>query len=127
MSFQQGHNPLRPYYIPPPTFPPITSNIPAPPILSASYSYPPAPADAKGPGILAEYSEYLEEKSPKEVIRGWFTKVGIQYSLQLIAQPFENSRMLLQCRVVPKGVKRLPLGEGEVDDDDDVRFSSSSR
>lgn len=60
----------------------------------------------------------------------------MQYSLNLVSQPFENSMTVLQCRVVPKmeaaptGVKKKPArgwnagreytGDSGDDDDDDV-------
>jgi len=122
MSTQQGSNPLRPYYIPPPPIPSLNSSAPTPaPIPGASYPYPPAPTDTRSGGsILAEYSEYLEDQSPGEVIRGWFQQAAVQYSLQLLGQPFENSRTLLQCGAVPKGAGKRIVEEDEEEDADDV-------
>ena len=131
MSTHQGPNPLRPYYIPPPSIPPLNSSAPTPtPLPTASYSYPPAPTDTRSGGsILAEYSEYLEDQSPGEFIKGWFQQAAVQYSLQLISQPFENSRTLLQCGVVPKGAgKRIVEVDDEEEDVDDVYpFSPSAK
>ncbi|CAZ86337.1 unnamed protein product [Tuber melanosporum] len=120
MSTRQGPNPLRPYYIPSPPIPPLDSSAPTPaPLPTASYSYPPAPTDSRSGGsILADYSEYLEDQSPKEVIKGWFQQAAVQYSLQLIGLPFENSRTLLQCGAVPKGAGKRIVEENEEDVDD---------
>ncbi|PWW78603.1 mitochondrial carrier [Tuber magnatum] len=126
MSTQQGPNPLRPYYIPPPVIPPLNSSAPTPaPLPTASYSYPPAPTDTRsGGGILADYSEYLEDQSPNEIIKGWFQQAAVQYSLQLIGQPCENSRTLLQCGAVPKGTGKRIVEEDEEDADDSASDDS---
>jgi len=44
----------------------------------------------------------------------------VQYSLQLLGQPFENSRTLLQCGAVPKGAGERIVEEDEEEDADDV-------
>lgn len=71
------------------------------------------------------------------MLKNFLTQAAVQYSLNLIAQPFENSKTVLQCRVVPKRVKaaaagkkksagrgwnagRDYTGDSEDDDDDDV-------
>lgn len=101
MSAQQGPNPLRPYYIPPP---PVGLNIdslpppslPSPlPSSNSTQSYSLLPD-------LQDYSDYLDSPSPNDVLRNFITQAVVQYSLNLIAQPFENSKTVLQCRVVPK-------------------------
>jgi len=128
MSTQQGSNPLRPYYVPPPPIPPLNSSAPTSASSpGASYPYPPAPTDTRcGGSILAEYSEYLEDQSPGEVIKGWFQQAAVQYSLQLLSQPFENSRTLLQCGAVPKEAGRRVVEEDEEDADDVYPFFPSA-
>ncbi|CUS07482.1 unnamed protein product [Tuber aestivum] len=126
MSTHQGPNPLRPYYIPTPSIPPLNSSAPTPaPLPVASYSYPPALTDTRsGGGILADYSEYLEDQSPDEVIKGWLQQAAVQYSLRLIGQPFENSRTLLQCEAVSKGAGKRIVDEDEEDVDDSASDDS---
>ncbi|RPB09216.1 mitochondrial carrier [Morchella conica CCBAS932] len=94
-----GPNPLRPYYIPPPPVGFDTSPLPPP-------SLPPSVHNASSSfnllTDLQDYTDYLDSPSPNEVLKNFFTQAAAQYGLNLVAQPFENSKMLLQCRVVPR-------------------------
>lgn len=133
-----GPNPLRPYYIPPP---PVGLSVDS--LLPPSLPSPPAAAAASSSGSsfsllsdLQDYTDYLDAPSPNEVFKNFLTQAAIQYSLNLVAQPFENSKTVLQCRVVPKkevapaaarkkaargwNAGRDYSGDSEDDDDDDV-------
>lgn len=133
----QGPNPLRPYYIPPPPVSLSVDSLPPPSLPS-----PPAAVSSNSGSSfsllsdLQDYTDYLDAPSPNEVLKNFLTRAAIQYSLGLISQPFENSKTVLQCRVVPKkeavpaGVKKKPArgwnagreytGDSGDDDDDDV-------
>lgn len=130
----QGPNPLRPYYIPPPPVGLSVDSLPPPSLPS-----PPAAVSSNSGGSfsllsdLQDYTDYLDAPSPNEVLKNFLTQAATQYSLNLISQPFENSKTVLQCRVVPKkeaapaGVKKKPARgwnagreyAGDSDDDDD--------
>lgn len=133
----QGPNPLRPYYIPPPPVGLSVDSLPPPSLPSP----PAAVSSSSGSSFsllsdLQDYTDYLDAPSPNEVLKSFLTQAAIQYSLNLIAQPFENSKTVLQCRIVPKkegppvDVKKKPargwnagreyVGDSDDDDDDDV-------
>lgn len=141
MSTQQVPNPLRPYYIPPPpagfglgadNVSPLSSSLP---LQSSS-----AAASSQGSfnllPDLQDYTDYLDTPSPNDVLKNFLTQAAVQYGLNLIAQPFENSKTVLQCRVVPKrdvvaAKKKKKAGgewkkgrdyDSEMEDDDDVGF-----
>lgn len=133
----QGPNPLRPYYIPPPPVGLSVDSLPPPSLPSP----PAAVSSSSGSSFgllsdLQDYTDYLDAPSPNEVLKSFLTQAVIQYSLNLIAQPFENSKTVLQCRIVPKkegppvDVKKKPargwnagreyVGDSDDEDDDDV-------
>lgn len=136
----QGPNPLRPYYIPPPPVGLSVDSLPPPSLPS-----PPATVSSSSGSSfsllsdLQDYTDYLDAPSPNEVLKSFLTQAAIQYSLNLIAQPFENSKTVLQCRIVPReegpqegvgrggggwNAGREHVGDSEEDDnDDDVGLS----
>ncbi|KAL7274364.1 hypothetical protein RUND412_002734 [Rhizina undulata] len=140
---QSAPNPLRPYYIPPTS--PYDSLPPAPPPASTSsaplgagnslgslyagYNGTSAPNSFSILSDIQEYGEYLETPTVKEVLKGLVDQALTNYALLLMRQPFEVSKTVLQCMIVPKvegGGKNKLKGVEERDFDDAASDASDN-
>ena len=107
---QQGPNPYRPYYTPPPIGLSKIASPPGAPPASSTQVFGGHPRDLL-PDI--NYSEYLESSpSVSEWVRDALDRAIWRYITVLTSQPFDVAKTILQAYVVPStGDGLLPLHE----------------
>lgn len=101
-NYNDGVNPLRPYYIPPSIGePPETLSTPSPRAISQANSTGRYASRARDIFSDIDYTDYIAEPSPSVVqtAKELLDELLWKYTSVLMAQPFEVAKTIMQIRV----------------------------